>query len=221
MDRTPLPSDKYLLELPEVMPGQEGEDDFATPEPEDKLQESLLKSSAKIDELLKYLKAFPKGQKTLVFSQFTKFLTALEPHLRRAGINFVRFDGSMSAKQRAAVIEDFQRPVASQDNSAESGSVTKKEPEYDSSATEEEDSDYDDEDESPIAPERRGKSKNKGKGKGKASATVKNGLGRKIGSQTRKGASPNAPTVMLISLKSGSVGINLTAAQVSIRVSCA
>lgn len=55
--------------------------------------------SAKIDELIKYLKVFNKSEKSLVFSQFTSFLDHVGTNLDAAGITFCRFDGSMSAKQ--------------------------------------------------------------------------------------------------------------------------
>lgn len=55
--------------------------------------------SAKIEELVKYLKAFDTSEKTLVFSQFTTFLDHVATSLKEQGIGFVRFDGSMSAKQ--------------------------------------------------------------------------------------------------------------------------
>ena len=145
---------------------------------------------------VKYLKAFPKGQKSLVFSQFTKFLSAVEPHLERAGIRYVRFDGPMSAKKRSETIEEFQRPIP-------------KNADYDSSATEETDSETEEEDE-PESLKRR----NKGKGKGKAVPSVPTARKRKGQMIDGTGMTGGGPSVMLISLKSGSVGINLTAAQV-------
>ena len=56
MDRTPLASDKYLLELPDVMPkkaGEESDDDLEEVEANPEIAEDILKpaSSAKIDEL--------------------------------------------------------------------------------------------------------------------------------------------------------------------------
>jgi SWI/SNF-related matrix-associated actin-dependent regulator of chromatin subfamily A3 len=54
--------------------------------------------SAKITELVKFLKAFDGDDKTLVFSQFTSFLDHVAANLRGEGIVFSRFDGSMSAK---------------------------------------------------------------------------------------------------------------------------
>ena len=55
--------------------------------------------SAKIDELVKYLQAFPADEKTLVFSQFTSFLDHVATRLDGLGMRFVRFHGSMPAKK--------------------------------------------------------------------------------------------------------------------------
>lgn len=53
--------------------------------------------SAKIAELVKYLRAFDAGDKTLVFSQFTSFLDRVAGVLEDEGISYCRFDGSMPA----------------------------------------------------------------------------------------------------------------------------
>ncbi|EIW70483.1 hypothetical protein TREMEDRAFT_60987 [Tremella mesenterica DSM 1558] len=66
--------------------------------------------SAKIDEVVKFLRLFPPGDKSLVFSQFTTFLNHVATALREAGIQFCRFDGSMPAKKRQEVIAEFQKP---------------------------------------------------------------------------------------------------------------
>jgi SWI/SNF-related matrix-associated actin-dependent regulator of chromatin subfamily A3 len=55
--------------------------------------------SAKIDELIKYLKVFDRNDKTLVFSQFTSFLDHVAAGLKAEGIKYCRFDGSMNSKQ--------------------------------------------------------------------------------------------------------------------------
>lgn len=55
--------------------------------------------SAKIEELVKYLKVFDTKDKTLVFSQFTSFLDLVAGSLKEEGITFCRFDGSMNAKK--------------------------------------------------------------------------------------------------------------------------
>jgi len=55
--------------------------------------------SAKIEELVRYLKIFDTRDKTLVFSQFTSFLDLVAGSLKQEGIQYCRFDGSMNAKQ--------------------------------------------------------------------------------------------------------------------------
>ncbi|KAK6005110.1 hypothetical protein QM012_007889 [Aureobasidium pullulans] len=67
-------------------------------------------SSAKIGALLTHLKRIKKGSpgtKSVIFSQFTSFLDILEPALDGASIPYLRFDGSMAQKARAAVLSDF------------------------------------------------------------------------------------------------------------------
>ena len=67
-------------------------------------------SSAKVTSLLTHLKRLKRTEphvKSVVFSQFTSFLDILEPQLTGAGIVFMRLDGSIAQKQRAAVLADF------------------------------------------------------------------------------------------------------------------
>jgi DNA repair protein RAD5 len=67
-------------------------------------------SSAKIGALLTNLKALRRdlpGTKCVVFSQFTSFLSLIEPALDRASIPFLRLDGSMAQISRAAVLKEF------------------------------------------------------------------------------------------------------------------
>ena len=69
-----------------------------------------MQSSAKVEALLFHLKALRKdlpGTKSVVFSQFTSFLNLIEPVLTRASIPFLRLDGSMAQKARAAVLTKF------------------------------------------------------------------------------------------------------------------
>jgi DNA repair protein RAD5 len=66
--------------------------------------------SAKIAALIAHLKRLRKtspGTKSVVFSQFTSFLDLIEPALSRDRIAFLRFDGSMAQKTRAAVLNEF------------------------------------------------------------------------------------------------------------------
>ena len=63
--------------------------------------------SSKLDLLLETLdEAVAEGHKALVFSQWTGLLDRVEPHLRRAGLDFARLDGS--TRDRGAVVDRFQ-----------------------------------------------------------------------------------------------------------------
>ena len=67
-------------------------------------------SSAKMAALISHLKALRlnnPGTKSVVFSQFTSFLDLISPALTQANIPFLRFDGAMTQKARAAVLLDF------------------------------------------------------------------------------------------------------------------
>ncbi|MGM0576152.1 MAG: DEAD/DEAH box helicase [Myxococcota bacterium] len=63
--------------------------------------------SSKVEVLLETLdEAASEGHKALVFSQWTSYLDLVEPHLRAAGLDFVRLDGS--TRDRQAVVDAFQ-----------------------------------------------------------------------------------------------------------------
>jgi SWI/SNF-related matrix-associated actin-dependent regulator of chromatin subfamily A3 len=47
------------------------------------------------------------GDKMVVVSQFTSFLSAMEPVLEKLGVSYLRFDGSMTSIRRATVISSF------------------------------------------------------------------------------------------------------------------
>ena len=65
------------------------------------------KGSSKVALLLEELDTVvADGHKALVFSQWTGLLDRVEPHLRAAGIDFTRLDGS--TRDRGAVVERFQ-----------------------------------------------------------------------------------------------------------------
>lgn len=84
--------------------------DVETGKPRISLQRLGSNSSAKIGALLTQLKALRRelpGTKSVVFSQFTSFLSLIEPALTRANIPFLRLDGSMAQKARAAVLTEF------------------------------------------------------------------------------------------------------------------
>ncbi len=63
--------------------------------------------SSKVTRLLGALEdAAADGHKALVFSQWTSLLDLVEPHLKAAGIDFARLDGS--TRDRGAVVNRFQ-----------------------------------------------------------------------------------------------------------------
>ncbi|KAF9730692.1 hypothetical protein PMIN04_001697 [Paraphaeosphaeria minitans] len=66
-------------------------------------------ASSKINALMSILTASAQdpANKTIVFSQWTTFLTLLEPHLAAANLHFARIDGSMPATARDAALERF------------------------------------------------------------------------------------------------------------------
>ena len=85
--------------------------DDGHPETKISLQRIGSNSSAKISALLTHLKALRQEAprtKSVVFSQFTSFLSLIEPALTRASIPFVRLDGSMAQQNRAAVLSKFK-----------------------------------------------------------------------------------------------------------------
>ncbi|KAF2842679.1 hypothetical protein M501DRAFT_1021205 [Patellaria atrata CBS 101060] len=67
-------------------------------------------SSSKVEALMSVLKASQdnKGTKTVVFSQWTKFLNMVEPHLTDAGIIFTRIDGTMPPVARDSAINSLE-----------------------------------------------------------------------------------------------------------------
>ncbi|GAB2267116.1 hypothetical protein Dimus_002101 [Dionaea muscipula] len=67
-------------------------------------------TSSKVSALMKILsevKARYPETKSVVFSQFQKMLLLLEEALRSSGFKALRLDGSMNARKRAQVIEEF------------------------------------------------------------------------------------------------------------------
>ncbi|KAL1976584.1 hypothetical protein VTN31DRAFT_2866 [Thermomyces dupontii] len=119
------------------------------------------RTSAKILALINHLTRLPRGTKSVVFSQFTTFLDLIGPQLTRAGIKFLRLDGTMSQKARAEVIKQFTNMEMYEEDEL--------------------DEDYD--------------------------------LEQKLAQRkSAQGGASSTPDVLLISLKAGGVGLNLTAA---------
>merc|ERR1712130_364902 len=73
------------------------------------LVKALKAKSAKVSALLAAVKALPKDEKVVVFSQFTRFLDIIERSLNSAGFPTLRIDGRHAAKKRFDAIRDFQK----------------------------------------------------------------------------------------------------------------
>lgn len=138
----------------------------------------------------------------------------------RCSIPYVRFDGQLSARRRQEALEQFSIPLEPGDNLVvdvenplpqrrsrtstqasleEENDLEDNDPTFIVGDADDDDNDYDfEEDISARAKKGRKKSKTKNKGKGKA--RLDSSLEGKI------------PRVMLISLKAGALGLNLTVA---------
>lgn len=69
------------------------------------------RTSSKVEALMANLIALRDSDssiKSLVVSQFTRFLSLLETPLREHGFSYVRLDGTLSQKRRAQIIQEFQ-----------------------------------------------------------------------------------------------------------------
>ncbi|XP_019963813.2 helicase-like transcription factor [Paralichthys olivaceus] len=84
-------------------------------EEENSMKSERWRTSSKVQALMENLlrlRSEDGSIKSLVVSQFTRFLTILETPLREHGFTFVRFDGTMSQKRRTQVIREFQSSAA-------------------------------------------------------------------------------------------------------------
>ncbi|CAK7200827.1 DNA helicase rad5 [Sporothrix eucalyptigena] len=69
-------------------------------------------SSAKVVRLIQHLRDLRRERptiKSVVFSQFTSFMSLIEPALKRSNMKFLRLDGTMAQKARTAVLEEFRQ----------------------------------------------------------------------------------------------------------------
>ncbi|XP_078167711.1 helicase protein with RING/U-box domain-containing protein [Carex rostrata] len=70
--------------------------------------ENQWKESCKVTKLIRCLEeVLRKGEKSIVFSQWTGFMDLLEIALKRKNIGFLRFDGKLLQKQRERVLKEF------------------------------------------------------------------------------------------------------------------
>jgi DNA repair protein RAD16 len=67
-------------------------------------------SSAKVEAVVKHVKKLAKteGNKGIIFSQYNRMIDIVEWRLKDAGYNVVKLVGSMSLKQRSAVLDKFK-----------------------------------------------------------------------------------------------------------------
>ncbi|KAF4598505.1 hypothetical protein EYR38_006909 [Pleurotus pulmonarius] len=180
--------------------------------------------SAKIEQLVHLLTLTPAGEKSIVFSQFTSFLDKASYTSKsftiENDISYVRFDGKMSAQKREETIARFSVPLEesaepiSEEASSTQASSTRRRPRASQRALSDDgdigmdvaDNDFvpgDDDDDDFIESDDDTAFTKKKKGKGKAK--------QRKASSTRVFSGVN-PKVMLISLKAGALGLNLTVA---------
>ena len=85
--------------------------DFAEADIEKTSVEELIATSGKLAVLDKVLRAmFKKGNRTVLFSQFTSMLNILEDYCVHRGWKYCRFDGSTPRAQRNHLINQFNAP---------------------------------------------------------------------------------------------------------------
>ncbi|KAI1658260.1 SNF2 family N-terminal domain-containing protein [Daldinia decipiens] len=68
-------------------------------------------SSSKVVSLMKHLRQLRREHpriKSVVFSQFTSFMSLIEPALTKANMRFLRLDGSTNQKTRSAILNEFK-----------------------------------------------------------------------------------------------------------------
>ncbi|KAF2772435.1 hypothetical protein EJ03DRAFT_307496 [Teratosphaeria nubilosa] len=88
-----------------LAPANEGGDEAADDEMD------LTESSSKLDAVMDILtatKGKAEGEKTVIFSQWTRFLDVLQARLDREGIKYCRLDGTMNASQRDASLNALE-----------------------------------------------------------------------------------------------------------------
>lgn len=72
----------------------------------------VIDSSSKVVALMTHLRDLRRERpriKSVVFSQFTSFMSLIEPALAKANMKCLRLDGTLTQKARAAVLEEFKQ----------------------------------------------------------------------------------------------------------------
>ncbi|CAD6890416.1 unnamed protein product [Tilletia caries] len=181
MDRRELPIDTQLIKPPVQQriteSNDDGDDDDISPAvAADPVQ------SAKIEQLVLLLNQTAREDneiKSLVFSNFVGFLDHIAAALKKAGITYCRFDGSMSVERRNASLQSFSRPNPPIRKRPASSLLAQLE---DAQARKQ------------------------------AKAAAKSKLSSKLGKHAERDGLYEAPRVMLLSIGSGALGLNLVQA---------
>jgi SWI/SNF-related matrix-associated actin-dependent regulator of chromatin subfamily A3 len=122
LDRKPLPKLEQLIELPvEASSAEDGVEE----EYEDVGSE---KSSAKVNECMKIVRGTLKRDSTdkiLIFSNFVKFLDVIAEELKEAKIGHARFHGALDVKRRDAVLKSFNTPINARQSVAVQRNITR------------------------------------------------------------------------------------------------
>jgi SWI/SNF-related matrix-associated actin-dependent regulator of chromatin subfamily A3 len=122
MDRLPLPPMEQMIELPaqEMSP--------AVDEVEDVEEEDSEKTSAKVREAMKIIRATMKRdptEKILVFSNFVQFLNIIQEEMKEAQISHARFNGTLNVVRRDAVLTKFCKPITPRQAEVISRNITR------------------------------------------------------------------------------------------------
>ena len=86
-------SDKSDVEEPTIMTG---------------VSKSNFTSSTKVEDLLKYIKAIPEGEKCVIFSQYAGMLDIIKWRLSRENVSILKLTGSMSIDSRTSTLKRFK-----------------------------------------------------------------------------------------------------------------
>eukprot|EP01064_Diplonema_japonicum_P014608 TRINITY_DN2228_c2_g1_i2.p1 TRINITY_DN2228_c2_g1~~TRINITY_DN2228_c2_g1_i2.p1 ORF type:complete len:1350 (+),score=403.07 TRINITY_DN2228_c2_g1_i2:35-4084(+) len=74
----------------------------------EKVDEAEFTSSTKLEDLVKYMKAVPKDDKCIIFSQYNGMLDLVKWRLQREGIVTAQLTGSMAAEKRSVLLKEFR-----------------------------------------------------------------------------------------------------------------
>eukprot|EP01060_Flectonema_neradi_P004522 TRINITY_DN1292_c0_g1_i3.p1 TRINITY_DN1292_c0_g1~~TRINITY_DN1292_c0_g1_i3.p1 ORF type:complete len:1205 (+),score=247.80 TRINITY_DN1292_c0_g1_i3:162-3776(+) len=72
------------------------------------VSKSNFTSSTKVEDLLKYVKAIPAGEKCVIFSQYSGMLDIIKWRLSKERISILKLTGSMSIDSRTSVLAKFK-----------------------------------------------------------------------------------------------------------------